>query len=420
MYALQVNKPNSKTRIAIVGGGAAGYFAAITCAEANRECAVTLFDAAKETLAKVRISGGGRCNVTANCFDPAELIASYPRGSRELRGPFSRFQARDTVEWFESRGVPLKSEEDGRMFPTSDSSSTIIDCLQKALIDAGVTLLTGAGVHSVQQSSDGTFAIEASEQSPQTFDKVLMCTGNAPVGYKVAEALGHTIIPCIPSLFTFKVRDARLRELQGVSFESAHLSLETGGKRHLEETGPVLITHWGLSGPAILKLSAWGARALHDAKYNTKIRINWVPDSNLEFMTQRIRKRKSFAGKQLVETDKVIGLPQRFWERIANWSGIPTGTIWANVSREAMLKLATELTGGEYDIVGKGIFKAEFVTCGGVKLSEVDFRTMESKKCPGLYFAGELLDIDGITGGFNFQSAWTTGWIAGHSMADTQ
>lgn len=401
-----------------MGGGAAGYFAAITCAETNPACSVTLFESAQQPLAKVRISGGGRCNVTANCFDPADLTKKYPRGNRELRGPFSRFQPRDTVAWFEERDVPLKTEEDGRMFPVSNSSESVIDCLNQGIRDAGVTLRTGVRILNVQKAPDGKLALAISGRDPEVFDRVLLACGSAPVGYKIAESLGHTIVPCVPSLFTFKIRDARIRELQGISFDRVHLSLDTGSKQPLEETGPLLITHWGLSGPAILKLSAWGARALHDADYKARLRINWIPGSNKEFMIPRILKRKKFAGTKLVESDKFAGLPTRFWERLVNGSGIPRGTSWANVSKDAIGKLASELTGGEFDILGKGIFKTEFVTCGGVKLSEVDFRTMESKVCPGLYLAGEILDIDGITGGYNFQSAWTTGWIAGQSMAE--
>ncbi len=405
------------TRIAIVGGGAAGYFAAITCAEANPECSVTLFESAQAPLAKVRISGGGRCNVTASCFDPSELINSYPRGSRELRGPFSKFQPRDTVAWFEGRGVPLKTEDDGRMFPVSNSSGSVIDCLDKGIRESGVILRTGARVLDVQKAPNERLSLTISGRDSEIFDRVLLACGSAPVGYTVAAALGHTIVPCVPSLFTFKLNDARISELQGISFENVHLSLDTGNKRTLEVEGPLLITHWGLSGPAILKLSAWGARALHDAGYKARLRINWIPGSKKEFMIPRILKRKKFAGTQLVESDKFVGLPTRFWERLVSGSGISRGTSWANVSKEAIQKLAGELTDGEYEILGKGIFKTEFVTCGGIKLSEVDFRTMESKVCPSLFLAGEILDIDGITGGYNFQSAWTTGWIAGKSMA---
>lgn len=412
-------------RAAIIGGGAAGVFAAVALAEEIRalppseRTRVVIIEATGEPLDKVRISGGGRCNVTHHCFDPAEMVKNYPRGHRELRGPFSRFQPRDTVAWFERHGVRLKVEPDGRMFPVTDSSQTIIDCLLHTARDLGIELRFQARVKEIRSNSEssGRFVVERHDGSQETFDQILLATGSSPQGYRMAQALGHTIVPTVPSLFTFKVSDPRLTDLSGISFEQVHLTL-IAGKQRFEQTGPMLITHWGLSGPAVLKLSAWGARELHDARYRADLRVNFAPASNREQIYDLLVAHKQAHGRRQVSGDSPVPLPKRYWARVVKSVGIGETTPWTDVTKLQMTTLAQEITAAQFPVKGKGVFKEEFVTCGGVDLREVDFRTMQSKLRPGIFFAGEVLDIDGITGGFNFQNAWTTGWIAGKSMAE--
>lgn len=406
-------------RIAVIGGGAAGIFGAIAAATNSPSDEVIVFEATGETLDKVRISGGGRCNVTHNCFDPAELVKGYPRGFRELRGPFSRFQARDTVAWFEQRGVKLKAEKDGRMFPVTDSSSTIVNCLLDAARDAGVRIRLNArakGVLTIGTIDSPQFEIEFHDHKTEKFDRVLIATGSARQGHQFAESLGHTLVPCVPSLFTFKVNDLRLDGLSGISFERVRLNLTTADKTKLEQIGPMLITHWGLSGPAVLKLSAWGARPLFEHRYRAQLTVNFIPDSNRETVYEQLVSYKNAHGKRKVTTGGSIEIPRRYWERVCTFVGIDDELTWNNISKSAMSALADQLTNAVFEVAGKGIFKEEFVTCGGVSLKEIDFTTMQSRICPGLFYAGEVLDIDGITGGFNFQSAWTTGWLAGKGM----
>lgn len=408
-------------RIAVAGGGAAGFFGAISAATHNPSAEIVLLEATHQPLNKVRISGGGRCNVTYHCFDPLELAKGYPRGSKELLGPFSRFQPRDTLAWFEKQGVRLKTEGDGRIFPVTDQSSTVVDCLMNTARNLGVQIRLGAGVKSIQTVADAKntpqFKIELHNGVKERFDRVLLTTGNSPQGHRLAEALGHNIVPCVPSLFTFKISDSRLEGLAGISFEKVKLTLTDGEGNELEQTGPLLITHWGLSGPSVLKLSAWGARMLHKSHYQAGLVVNLQPDFSTEELYRMLVAYKEENSKKRVSTEPVFSIPGRYWSRIVQFVGIAEETTWTNLTREAMSALLSELTGGCLAVSGKGIFKEEFVTCGGVNLKEVDFKTMQSKLCPGLYLAGEILDIDGITGGFNFQSAWTTGWIAGMSMA---
>lgn len=405
--------------IAIIGGGAAGFFAAITCAESDPDALITILEGTRQPLYKVRISGGGRCNVTHHCFDPAALIKSYPRGGRELLGAFRIFQPRDTVEWFAKHGVTLKSENDGRMFPTSDRSETIIDCLQKHARAAGVDLRIGARVTAVRRSvdtSESSFAIELKNGQTLRADRVLLATGSSPQGYEFAAKLGHTIIPCVPSLFTFAIKDQRLKGLAGVSFPDAKLRLVVAGSKDFTCSGPLLITHWGLSGPAVLKLSAFAARHLFAGRYQAELIVNWIPAHNSDTLLESFHSFRDQHPRKTVAASNLLPLPTRFWERIIAYSGAERDVTWSHITREAMKQIAAQLCEGRYRIIGKGEFKDEFVTCGGVKLSEVDFRTMESRICPGLFFAGEILDIDGITGGYNFQSAWTTGFLAGRGM----
>jgi predicted Rossmann fold flavoprotein len=404
-------------RVIVVGGGAAGVFAAITCAENAPGTKVTVLEKGPRLLAKVRISGGGRCNVTHHCFDPGELASRFPRGGRELIGSFQRFQARDTVEWFESRGAKLKVESDGRMFPITDSSETVIECLLRSAAAAGVTLVTNCGVENVNKNNDGTFRLKTSRQEQLIADQLLLATGGCrtPVLGQLAISLGHTLEAPVPSLFTFHIETEWLRQLAGVSVESVEASVLEAG---LRENGPLLITHWGLSGPAILRLSAWGARKLADLNYRFPLRINWLPWLKPEGITAELESRRRRQAARLVVNATLAPLTARLWEALVQAAGIPRETRWAELSRSAQHRLVQQLTQAEFQVSGKSLNKEEFVTCGGVRLKEIDFRTMQSRICPRLYFAGELLDIDGITGGFNFQAAWTTGWIAGKAMAD--
>jgi predicted Rossmann fold flavoprotein len=402
-------------KIVVIGGGAAGFFGAIACAETHPHTQVTLLESARETLTKVGISGGGRCNVTHACFDPSVLVQHYPRGGKALRGAFTRFQAKDTVTWFESRGVELKTEADGRMFPTTDDSGTIVNCLLDAARKARVKIWTGAGVKTVERSENG-FRLSLKNGDELVADRILLATGSSPQGYAIARTLGHQIERPVPSLFTFTIHDPRLHDLAGISVNATHLRLQADTDKPLDQTGALLITHWGLSGPAVLKLSAWGARVLHDSHYRARLTVNWVPQYNPETLRQDLLKVKSQLPRRAVSTSCPVPIPRRLWERLTEFVGIGADVRWAELSNKLMNRLIEELIRGEYAIAGKGAFKEEFVTCGGVNLKEVDFKTMESRCCPGLFLAGEVLDMDGVTGGFNFQSAWTTGWLAGQAI----
>jgi hypothetical protein len=436
----------SSRQIIVVGGGAAGFFAAIAAAEAGAD--VTVLEKTARFLDKVRISGGGRCNVTHACFEPREFSARYPRGGQALLSPFQKFSARDTVAWFESHGVKLKTESDGRMFPTTDASQTIVDCLFNAAEKAGVKLRLNCAVESVVKNADGKFELTlATERRPHVgvhalaclpdklklelqpagqetgapveklfCDKLLLATGGcrAAAAGQLAVSLGHTLEPPVPSLFTFQIESPWLRSLAGVSLELAEVSVPAA---KLRERGPLLVTHWGLSGPAILKMSAWGARALHDLNYQFPLLVNWLPEANVEKIIQEFQARRESAGAKLLVNVPLFPLTARLWEQLVLAAGIARDTRWAALTRVQAQALAQQLTRTEFQVTGKSLNKDEFVTCGGVKLAEVNFKTMESKICPGLFFAGELLDVDGITGGFNFQAAWTTGFIAGNAMA---
>ena len=423
------------TKIVIIGGGAAGFFGAITCATAHPHAQVTLLEASSKPLAKVRISGGGRCNVTHACFDPNLLVQAYPRGSKALRGAFSRFQPQDTITWFQAEGVQLKTEADGRIFPITDNSQTIVDCLWDAAEAAGVKIYTSTPVKAIARLCD--LAETADEEknpdiktsnlkSPLVVklknggsigcDRILLATGSNPNGYRWAKELGHPIQPPVPSLFTFTIPDPRLQDLAGITVQQVNLKLPAAGKLIPEQTGPLLITHWGLSGPAILKLSAWGAPFLHEQNYQTPLLINWLPQYNQEQLRQLLASVKSQLPHRQIATSCPLPIPKRFWSSLLTHLDITPEKRWAELANKALNQLVQELNQGQYQIQGKGVFKEEFVTCGGVSLDAVNFQTMESRICPGLYFAGEILDIDGITGGFNFQSAWTTAWIAGRAI----
>ena len=442
----------------MVGGGAAGFFAAITCAEAAPDVEVTVLERGPRFLDKVRISGGGRCNITHACFEARELTARFPRGGRALLAPFKNFQASDTVAWFESRGVELKTEDDGRMFPVSDSSQTIIDCLMNAAKAAGVKLRLNAGVESVVKNADGKFEltianktsspsppleerggarrpIQLNEQTPRpcplpavrgegeiiagekiVCDRLLLATGGcrAAAAGQLAVSLGHTLEPPVPSLFTFHIATPWLRSLAGISVAPVEVFVPAA---KLRERGALLVTHWGLSGPAILRLSAWGARALHGFNYQFPLQVNWLPQLHADAIAAELKSRQAAQPARLVVNVPVTPLPSRLWKQLVLAAGIARDTRWAALSRAAKHRLVQQLIHTEFPVTGKSLNQDEFVTCGGVRLGEVNFKTMESKVCPGLFFAGELLDIDGITGGFNFQAAWTTGWLAGKTMA---
>lgn len=412
--------------VAVVGGGAAGFFGAIAAAQ-NPHARITLYEAGPEPLAKVRISGGGRCNVTHHCFEPARLVQNYPRGGKALRGAFSRFQPKDTVAWFKQRGVKLKTEADGRMFPVTDDSATIVDCLTNAAQQAGVTVKVRSPVVAIRKI-DSVFELslksskgKQSNGSPQnvvTCDRLLLTTGSSPVGLRAAKALGHTLEPSVPSLFTFNVADKRLHQLSGVAVDPVDLRLKADGVKPLTQSGPLLITHWGLSGPAVLKLSAWGARLLHTQRYRATLSVNWLPALTQEQVRSKLLDAKAAHGKKAIAGFSPFSpISKRLWQYLLARNDIEPTTTWANISKKQINKLVQELTQGSYAVMGKGTFKDEFVTCGGVKLKEVNFKTMESRLCSGLYLAGEILDIDGVTGGFNFQSAWTTGWLAGQAIS---
>lgn len=402
-------------KVVVIGGGAAGFFGAIACAQTNRAADVTLLEASRQPLTKVLVSGGGRCNVTHACFDPAILVQNYPRGGKALRGAFSQFQAQDTVEWFNARNVKLKTEADGRMFPITDNSATIAHCLIQQAQDAGINVCLGASVKSVVKHDD-TFEIELRSGDILNADRLLIATGNSSQGYQIARELGHTIEPTAPSLFTFNVTDDRLDELSGIAVDPVRLRLQVGDTK-LEQTGALLVTHWGLSGPAVLKLSAWGARVLHEHRYQATLTVNWLPKQNPETLRQELLAVKSQLPRRAIVSSCPVLLPRRLWEKLTAAVGIQKETRWAELPNKTLNLLIQELTQGKYLVNGKGVFKEEFVTCGGINLKEVNFKTMESRCCPGLYLAGEVLDIDGVTGGFNFQSAWTTGYIAGQAIA---
>lgn len=402
---------NSNYDILIIGGGAAGFFTAINVVEKNPKLKVAILERGKSVLEKVRISGGGRCNVTHACFVPNELVKFYPRGEKELRGPFHQFCSGDTIEWFEKHGVALKIEEDGRMFPESDSSQTIIDCFTEATKDLGIDVLTGQSVQSIYQTEDH-FKVQT---NTDTFlcQKVVLATGSNPKMWEMLENLGHSIVSAVPSLFTFNIKDARIKDLMGLSaFATVKVK-----KSKLQASGPLLITHWGMSGPGILRLSAWGARELFDKNYHFAILINWLNETTFEECIDLLKEIKIENAKKVISKKAPFEMPNRLWERLVLASGISEETKWADSNKVQLNALANQLTSGEFQVNGKSTFKEEFVTAGGIDLKEVNFKTMESKIIPNLYFAGEILNIDAITGGFNFQNAWTGGFIVAEAIA---
>ncbi|MBT5063617.1 MAG: aminoacetone oxidase family FAD-binding enzyme [Verrucomicrobia bacterium] len=400
--------------LVVVGGGAAGFFGAITAAESNPALKILLLEKGPNVLSKVRISGGGRCNVTHACFDPAALITHYPRGSRELLGPFHSWQPADTVQWFQDKRVSLKTECDGRMFPVSDQSSSIVDCLLNTSIKSGVRIQTRCEVTQITPLKTGGFTILTNGEGDYKCRHVLWTAGGMKPGkqFKIIQSLGHHIIDPIPSLFTFEIKHPLINGLQGLSVPLAESSLIGTDVRC---RGPMLITHWGLSGPAILRLSAWAAREIHAMSGPFEIEINWIPDINNPQTALLAFKEKH--SKKLLTNSPALGLPKRLWQRLVGTVDVKPRMIWGGLRQSSLDQLCSILTQTRFKVSGKSRNKEEFVTCGGVDLKEIRFKTMESRRTPGLYFAGESLDIDAETGGFNFQAAWTTGYLAGSAIA---
>ena len=392
----------------VIGGGAAGIFGAVRCKSANCAAKVILLEKTNQLLTKVKISGGGRCNVTHACFDPKKLAQNYPRGSKELLSPFHRFQPKDTITWFEERGVPLKKEDDGRMFPTTDSSATVTQCLLNAASSAGVEIRTVQHIQAVERVGP-SFLITLHDDRLYA-RSLLLATGSAPWGHKIAQMFGHNIIPPVPSLFTFNVPSSSLLDLAGISVPKAVVTLENTPFR---VQGPLLLTHWGFSGPSVLKLSALAARTLHECNYQATVVINWIEGENREGFYNNLLERKK---RRPEETFPPL-LPHNLQTRLLTAVRIDPKTPFGSLSHADLGKVASKLTSDRYIIEGKTTYKHEFVTAGGVDLREIDFKRMESRITPNLFFAGEILDIDGVTGGFNFQNAWTTAWIAGEAAA---
>jgi len=405
---------NQNFDIIIVGGGAAGFFTAINIVEKNPKTKVAILERGNEVLSKVRISGGGRCNVTHACFEPNELVKFYPRGEKELRGPFHQFCSGDTVEWFSNHGVELKIEADGRMFPVSNSSQTIIDCFLETTQKLGIIVLTGQSVQSIynpEVSGENLWKIETQTEN-YIAEKLILATGSNPKIWEMLQTFGHAIITPVPSLFTFNIKDARIKELPGVS---AQVSAQVKDTK-LNSNGPLLITHWGMSGPAILKLSAWGARILSEKNYQFTIFVNWLNDVDTDEVEKILKDLKQENAKKAVSKKSPFDIPNRLWESLVLASNISDETKWADLSKIQLQNLKNQLTNSSFQVNGKSTFKEEFVTAGGIDLKEINFKTMESKLHKNLYFAGEIVNIDAITGGFNFQNAWTTGFIVANSI----
>ncbi len=429
--------------VIIIGGGAAGFYSAIHIAEARPNLKIAILERGKEVLGKVKVSGGGRCNVTHAEFDPGELVRNYPRGEKEMLGPFHTYCTGDTVAFFEKRNIPLKIESDGRMFPVSDSSQTIIDCFLNEADRLGIRILRHSAVTDIRCSDSqhglptatkkeiGGWGVESIKHTYYA-KKIVVATGSNPKIWKLMEKLGHSLEPAVPSLFTFNIKDERISGIQGVSTTARvdvlephatspkitiKLKSKKAEKSLLTSEGPVLITHWGMSGPAILKLSAWGAKLLNDMQYRFRIRINWLPQYQTEGLIGLLLQIKEVEAKKTVLRTKAVDVPRRLWTNLVRASDIDKAEIWADVTKVKLEHLARQLTRCEVQVDGKSTFKEEFVTAGGINLKEIDFKTFESKIRPGLYFAGEVINVDAITGGFNFQNAWTGGYIAAQAIA---
>lgn len=421
--------------VLIVGGGAAGFYAAIHIAEADANLKIAILERGKEVLSKVKVSGGGRCNVTHAEFDPRALVKNYPRGEKELLGPFHSHCSGDTVAFFDERGISLKTEDDGRMFPVSNSSQTIIDCFLNETKRLGIQVLKHSSVVGIVEKEDQgeRFWEVTSIKNTYSCKKLLMATGSNPKIWKMLERLGHSIETPVPSLFTFNSKDDRIKGIPGLStyarvevlarqtFQpkiTIALKTKPADKVLLSSEGPVLITHWGMSGPAILKLSAWGARTLNAMNYKFRLRVNWLPLYHADSIINLLYEIKEVEAKKTVLRTKAVDVPRRLWTNLVRASGISADMKWADTNKEQLLALAQQLTKCEFAIDGKSTFKEEFVTAGGVNLKEINFKTFESKLRPNLFFAGEVINVDAITGGFNFQNAWTGAYIAAKGIVN--
>ncbi len=400
-------------KVVIIGGGAAGFFTAINAKEQNPDLDITILEKGKETLQKVRISGGGRCNVTHACFEPKELVKFYPRGEKELLGPFHQFMTGDTFEWFENKGVPLKIENDNRVFPEANTSQAIIDCFQKAVDKLKIKVLTSHGVNSFYQQENKWVINTKNEQF--IADKLVIAAGSSKKIWDLSKELGHSIINTVPSLFTFNIKDPRLTDLLGLSVPNATVKLVG---TNLENYGPLLITHWGLSGPAILKLSAYGARILADKNYQYNVTVNWLSEDTASVTEKLLNLKKGQAKKQISLKSPFSDIAKRLWERLVFASKIKNTQNWGDLSNQQLQNLANQLTNGLFNANGRTTFKDEFVTAGGIDLKEINFKRFESKLHKNLFFVGEILNIDAVTGGFNFQNAWTGGFICSNAIAE--
>lgn len=412
--------------VLIIGGGAAGFFTAINCAEHNPKLKIAILEKGKEGLTKVRISGGGRCNVTNATYSANKLVENYPRGHRELLGPFQRFKCADTIQWFEQHGVLLKIEEDARVFPKSDNSQTIVDCFINTAHQLGIKFHKQHNVQKIEK--DNIWQI-TTEKEIYTATHLVITTGSNPKMWALLQKMGHSIVPPVPSLFTFCCDNPlihslsgtvakvtlRLLDEQNIPLKERNIPIDKGGQK-----GMMLITHWGMSGPVILRLSAWGARVLAEKEYRFRLLIDWIPEQNEEMVQKTLQKVKQSQPKQQVANAKIFPIAKRLWKSIVNESGIPQETNWATLTKVQTQALCKSLKKTITNINGKATFKEEFVTAGGIKLSEINFKTYESNLFPNLYFAGEVMDIDAITGGFNFQNAWTGGYHVAQTIANKQ
>ena len=403
-------------QLVVIGGGAAGYFCAINAARMNPALKIILVEKTNKLLSKVKVSGGGRCNVTHACFDIADMSKKYPRGGNFVKKTFHQFFTTDTIKWFEERGVELKTEKDGRMFPVTDSSQTIIDCLLNEARKYGIQIMINREVKAINILSS-IFNIQCSNGETLSADFICIACGGYPKSsmFDWLRGLGHSIEAPVPSLFTFNIPGHPVTKLMGVSVENTKVKI-IGSK--LEQNGPLLITHWGLSGPAILKLSAWGARELKEKNWEFGISVNWLPENSEHDLKTKFQQLRFEIASQKMGSKNLFGLPNRLWDFLLKHAEINKETRWADLPAKEQSRLIKNLCSCEFNIKGKTTFKEEFVTAGGIKLNEIDHNTMMSKKTPNLFFAGEILDIDGVTGGFNFQNAWTTGFIAGVAMSE--
>ena len=403
--------------LVIIGGGAAGFFCAVSAAKINPQLKITILEKTGKLLAKVKVSGGGRCNVTHACFDILEMSKNYPRGANFVKKTFHQFFTTDIIEWFKQRGVLVKEEQDGRMFPVTDSSQTIVDCLLREVSNFGMEIMMNAEVKKIviQQKK---FMLQFPGGKEKIADFVCIASGGYPKStmFTWLTELGHTIEKPVPSLFTFNLPGHAITKLMGVSVEN--VSIKISGTK-LEQNGPILITHWGLSGPAVLKLSAWGARELAQKNYDFKIVVNWLPAYTEQQLAKKFQSLRMEIAAQNVYSKNPLGLPKRLWEFILSNAGVNKERRWADLPSGEANKLVRDLCAGEFAIKGKTTFKEEFVTAGGIKLNEIDHQTMMSKKISNLFFAGEVMNVDGITGGYNFQHAWTSGFIAGKTIAQS-